>query len=157
MHDQDRRRVSRRGLRPPTAHIEYADQDQATALARMLGGLIEANLEGAPARRRAFERLRGGVGIEVVDAGEAVTLEFLGEVLTVHNGLGKGRLITIRGDSSTVMELSNLRIGAFGIPVYWDSTGRSIIGQVLAGKLKIQGMLAHIATLNRLTRVFSVR
>jgi hypothetical protein len=55
------------------------------------------------------------------------------------------------------MNLSNLRIGLFGMPVYYDEVGRGVAAKLLQGKLRIDGLLGNIATLNTVTRIFSVR
>ena len=136
--------------------VEYADGDDASAFAMMLGGLIEANV-GRPEKRQDFNSLTARVGIEVRDIDESVTLDFKGGKLKVSNGLQRNRKITIRTDADTVMMLSNLAIGPFGMPVYFDTVGRGIVGKLLTGGLKIDGMLANIPTLNQVTRVFSVR
>jgi hypothetical protein len=136
--------------------VEYADGDEASAFAMMLGGLIEANV-GRPEKREDFESLTARVGIQVRDIDESVTLDFKGGTLKVSNGLQRNRKITIRTDADTVMMLSNLAIGPFGMPVYFDTVGRGIVAKLLTGGLKIDGMLANIPTLNQVTRVFSVR
>ena len=136
--------------------VEYADGDDASAFAMMLGGLIEANV-GRPEKRQDFNSLTARVGIEVRDIDESVTLDFKGGKLKVSNGLQRNRKITIRTDADTVMMLSNLAIGPFGMPVYFDTVGRGIVAKLLTGGLKIDGMLTNIPTLNQVTRVFSVR
>ena len=123
----------------------------------MLGGLIEANVEARPEKREDFDTLRARVGIAVTDIDESVTLDFRAGSLVVSNGLKRDRKITIRTDADTVMMLSNLAIGPFGMPVYFDSVGRGIVGKLLTGRLHIDGMLANVPTLNQVTRVFSVR
>ena len=121
----------------------------------MLGGLIEANVTARPEKRADFDRLRARVGIFAVDAEEAATLEFESGHLTLRNGLQGDRDLTITAESDTVMQLSNLRIGPLGMPVYYDETGRSVLGKLLSRKLRIKGML-KMGLLNRVTRVFSV-
>jgi hypothetical protein len=123
----------------------------------MLGGLIEANVSGRPEKRRDFDSLKARVGIQVLDIEEAVTLDFRDGHLRVSNGLGRDRQITIRTDADTVMMLSNLAIGPFGMPVYFDGVGRGIVRKLLGGGLKIDGMLTNLPTLNQVTRVFSVQ
>jgi hypothetical protein len=66
-------------------------------------------------------------------------------------------MITIRAEADTVLRLTNLKIGPFGMPAYYDEVGREIASKLLRGKLKIDGMLTNIATLNRVTRIFSVQ
>jgi hypothetical protein len=137
--------------------VEYTDGDDASAFAMMLGGLIEANVAGRPEKKEDFDSLKARVGIQVLDIEESVTLDFRGGRLNVSNGLKRDRKITIRTDADTVMMLSNLAIGPFGMPVYFDTVGRGIVSKLLTGGLKIDGMLANIPTLNQVTRVFSVR
>jgi hypothetical protein len=136
--------------------VDYADQEPS-AFASMLGGLIEANVESRPEKQPDFESLIARVGIWVTDIDEGVTLDFRGGKLTVHNGLKPRRTITIRTDAETVMNLSNLKIGLLGMPVYYDEVGRGVAGKLLRGKLKIDGLLPNFLTLNAVTRIFSVQ
>jgi hypothetical protein len=122
----------------------------------MLGGLIEANVESRPEKQKDFESLAAKVGIFVTDIDEGVTLDFRSGSLVVHNGLEPKRDITIRAEAGTVMSLSNLKIGLFGMPVYYDEVGRGVALKLLQGKLRIDGLLGNIATLNTVTRIFSV-
>jgi hypothetical protein len=136
--------------------VEYADGEEASAFARMLGGLIEANVTSRPEKRRDFDGLKARVGIFVTDIGEGVTLDFGGGHLVVRNGLQPNRDVTIRADADTVMQLSNVRIGFAGMPNYLDVTGRQVAGRMLKGQLKIEGLVGNLTTLNQVTRVFSV-
>jgi len=74
----------------------------------------------------------------------------------VHNGREPKRDLTIRAEADTVMNLSNLKIGLFGMPVYYDEVGRSVAARLVQGKLRIDGLLGNLATLNTVTRIFSV-
>ena len=123
----------------------------------MLGGLIQSNLASRPEKLRDFNALRARVGIQVVDIEESITLDFQAGHLVVANGLGQDRTLTVRTDSETVLELSNLSIGPLGLPVYVDSVGRGVVSKLLTGRLRIDGMLANPHALNRLTRILSVR
>jgi len=150
--------MARRKLKtePDTALVDYADKEPS-AFASMLGGLIEANVKSRPEKESDFASLVAKVGIWVTDIDEGVTLDFKGGRLTVHNGLEPQRAITIRADAETVMSLSNLKIGLFGLPVYYDEVGRGVAGKLLRGKLKIDGLLPNVITLNAVTRIFSVQ
>jgi hypothetical protein len=123
----------------------------------MLGGLIAANVMSRPEKKRDFDALLARVGIFATDIDEGVTLAFSAGKLTVHNGLEPGRALTIRADADTVLSLPNLKIGAFGMPIYYDEVGRGVAAKLLRGTLKIDGMLTHVAMLNRVTRIFSVQ
>jgi hypothetical protein len=136
--------------------VEYAEGPDASALGQMLGGLIEANVEGSAERRRDFDDLRARVGVFVTDIEEGVTLDFGGGHLVVHGGLQPGRDVTIRADSETVMRLSSVKVGFAGIPNYLDSTGREVLARMLSGSLKIEGIFGNLTVLNQVTRLFSV-
>ncbi len=156
MHDADPGRMARRKVKTDAPLVDYADKEPS-AFASMLGGLIEANVKSRPQKESDFASLVARVGIWVTDIDEGVTLDFKGGGLTVHNGLEPQRTITIRADAETVMSLSNLKIGLFGLPVYYDEVGRGVAGKLLRGKLKIDGMLPNMITLNAVTRIFSVQ
>ncbi len=159
MHDEDPGRVARRKLEATpihTAQVDYADEEPS-AFASMLGGLIQANVESRLEKQQDFATLVARVGIWVTDIDEGVTLDFKGGRLMVHNGLKPRSTITIRTDAETVMSLSNLKIGALGMPVYYDEVGRGVAGKLLRGKLKIDGLLPNVMTLNAVTRIFSVQ
>lgn len=159
MHDPSSGRMARRKIKNRTqrhAKVEYADREPS-AFASMLGGLIEANVDNSAAKRKDFSSLTARVGVFVTDIDEGVTLDFQHGTLTVHNGLKPKRDLTIRAEADTVMNLSNLKIGLFGMPVYFDSVGREVVAKLVQGKLRIDGLLGNIATLNTVTRIFSVK
>lgn len=159
MHDPGAGRMARRKVKSGVAEpglVAYADK-APSAFAGMLGGLIEANVLAKPEKKKDFDSLVARVGIWVTDIDEGVTLVFDAGRLTVYNNLEPRRTITIRANAETVMGLSNLRIGPLGLPVYYDRMGRGIALKLLRGQLKIEGLLANIATLNRVTRIFSVQ
>ena len=136
--------------------VSYSDAEPS-AFASMLGGLIEANVGNSPSKKKDFDSLAARVGIFVTDIDEGVTLEFRKGSLVVHNGLQSKRDLTIRAEAATVMNLSNLRIGLFGMPVYYDEVGRGVAAKLMQGKLRIDGLLGNLATLNMVTRIFSVQ
>jgi hypothetical protein len=148
--------MARRKVRKTKKKVDYTDEEPS-AFASMLGGLIDANVDNSPAKRKDFDDLAAKVGIWVTDIDEGVTLDFQRGALVVSNGLKPGRDITIRAEAETVMNLSNLRIGLFGLPVYYDEVGRDVAGKLIRGKLRIDGLLGNIAVVNSVTRIFSVR
>jgi hypothetical protein len=149
--------MARRKVERPSGPdlVAYADKEPS-AFASMLGGLIEANVKASQSKQQDFERLVARVGIWVTDIDEGVTLDFKGGRLVVHNGLRPTRTVTIRAEADTVMSLSNLKIGPLGMPVYFDEVGRAVALKLLQGKLKIDGLIPNVMTVNAVTRVFSV-
>lgn len=159
MHHPRSRGMARRKLKPADqekALVSYADEEPS-AFASMLGGLIDANVKSRTEKEADFDALVARVGIWVTDIDEGVTLDFKGGRLVVHNGLKPRRTITIRADAETVMSLSNLKIGPLGLPVYVDEVGRGVALKLLRGSLKIEGLLPNIFTVNAVTRIFSVQ
>ena len=159
MHDPGTGRMARRRVRAATKEpglVEYASKEPS-AFAEMLGGLISANVLANPQKQKDFDTLVARVGIWVTDIDEGVTLVFDAGRLTVYNGLEPRRTITIRAEAETVMSLSNLKIGPLGLPVYYDGVGRGVALKLLRGKLQIDGLVPNIATLNCVTRIFSVQ
>lgn len=151
--------MARRKVRSKTQRkepVDYADEEPS-AFASMLGGLIEANIRDSETKRKDFDSLNARVGVFVTDIDEGVTLDFDKGALTVHNGLKPKRDVTIRAEADTIMTLSNLTIGLFGMPVYYNSVGRDVAMKLLRGKLRIDGLLGNVATVNTVTRIFSVR
>lgn len=159
MHDPVSGRMARRKVTAPSKQpglVEYASKEPS-AFAEMFGGLIEANVLAHLKKQKDFDTLIARVGIWVTDIDEGVTLVFDGGRLTVYNGLEPRRTITIRAEAETVMSLSNLTIGLFGLPVYYNDVGRGVALKLLRGKLQIEGLVPNLATLNRVTRIFSVQ
>ena len=78
------------------------------------------------------------------------------KVIASSNGLEATRTITIHAEAETVMSLSNLRIGPLGMPIYFDEVGRGVALKLLKGRLKIDGLIPNVMTVNAVTRVFSV-
>ncbi|MDQ2923652.1 MAG: hypothetical protein M3Q90_05090 [Candidatus Dormibacteraeota bacterium] len=135
--------------------VKYSSTEPS-AFAELLGGLIEANVLAHPQKRKDFDALVARVGIWANDIDEGATFVFESGTLTVYNGLEPRRTITIRSDSETIMSLGTMKIGVFGLPIYYDEVGRGVAGKLLRRTLKIDGMLPNIATLNRVTRIFSI-
>jgi hypothetical protein len=137
--------------------VVYPDgEEEASAMASMLAGLITANVEQNPERWSDFHKLSGtSVTIEVPDIGEALTLTFAGDDLVVRNGKQGRPAVTITADSDVVMALNLVSTGPMGMPNYFNEAGRAVVKAMLTGKLKIGGMW-RVDTLNRVTRLFSV-
>lgn len=135
--------------------VVLADGDNASGLASMMGTLLAQNVERSPQKFQDFRRVESSVLIDVSDLGEAITLSFVGDRCTIHNGARGHARVRIRTDSDTLMALSQLHIGRLGLPNYFDESGKTVLRAMSKGKLRIGGM-HHIATLNRVTRLFSV-
>ena len=151
------RRPARPEVPPEPSLVEYAEGEAAaTSLAQLMGGLIDANLRAKPSRQAGFKAMEGRVGIEVRDIDEAVTLDFRSGRLVVYNGLRANRRLTVSAASDTVMQLSRLRLGPWGLPDLRDETVREIGLKLLTGQLSIGGLPLAAPLLNQLGRLLSV-
>lgn len=129
--------------------------DDASYFATMVGTTLAQNVEQHPEKFNDFRSVNADVVIEITDLDLVVTLSFEGDRCTVRDGVhGKPR-VRLRTDSDTFNGLSLVHIGPFGLPVYVDSAGRTVLKAMLSGRLRIGGM-HHLNTLNRVTRLFSV-
>lgn len=66
--------------------VTFADGDNASGMATMLGGLLEDNLRDYAGRARVARLARGDVVLTAADRGVSVTLSFRGDEVVVANG-----------------------------------------------------------------------
>jgi hypothetical protein len=143
------------GLSETKPEIALAPGADETALAVMLADIIRINLETKSEKLKDFNALRARVYIHATDAEVEITLDFARGLLTVHSGKVEQPQISIITDSSTLMDLTNLQIKG-GMPYFFDQTGRDVTKKLFRGELKIKGLIAHLASLVRVTKVLSV-
>lgn len=70
--------------------VVIADEDDASGMATMLGGLLGDNLRDFPSRARVARMLRGPVVLTASDRGVSVTLEFRSGRVEVRDGSEPG-------------------------------------------------------------------
>ena len=139
--------------------IELAAGAEGNAFAQMLADLVRQNLESKPHKKRDFDALRGTVALVADDAEVALTLEFGGGSLVLHDGIVPD--VTVRGTADAIMALSNVPLTRpLALPIPTDAASlellRSMARATRAGELRIFGMLGNFGLLSRLTRVMSV-
>ena len=138
------------------ADIKMAPGAGEAGMAAMLAEIIKTNLKNRPERVKDFNKLNGTIWITAEDADVDVTMVFDGGSLTVHDGKVGKPMLAISTDSSTLMDLDNINI-KFGMPYYFDETGRTVIKKLINKELKIKGMFAHPVALTRMTKIMSVK
>lgn len=74
----------------PSPTVTFADGDEASGMATMLGGLLEENLRDYPGRARVASLARGDVVLTASDRDVSVTLSFRGHEVVVTNGKADG-------------------------------------------------------------------
>ena len=135
--------------------IRIAPGAEDLGLPDMLKDLLEQNLEQNPHKINDFRKLDIKVGMSVTDAEVEMTLAFNKGILTIHPGVLPDSGLKITTESGIVMALSNQRI-KWGLPYYFDETGREIMAAMTSGRLKVKGLLLHFPSLVRMGRVMSV-
>jgi hypothetical protein len=136
--------------------IQLAPGAEQVGLAVMLKDLIGQNLEQHPRKLADFKKLDIRIGLAVSDADIGLTMDFkAGEAMTIHAGIIGRPALSIDTEADVILALSNQRI-KWGLPYYFDETGREIMSAIKSGRLKIKGMIAHFPSLIRLSRVMSV-
>lgn len=133
--------------------VHYLDEEPS-GLAMMLGGLLDANVEAHPERRRLLSP-PATVGIVASDAGVAMTLHLSPDGVTVTNGLAGSPAIVVRTDSETLTELSSVPL-RLGFPDATKAEGRAVLTKLRSGTLNVKGMLVHPMLLSRLNRLLSI-
>jgi hypothetical protein len=138
----------------PKPKIELAPEVAEIGLALILEGLISQNLEDHPKRRGDFSRLCLDIGLKVTDAEVDLTLCFQKGLLHIKKGVSKNAKLVITAHSGVIMALSNQKI-KWGLPYYFDETGREILKAIRNGQLQVRGLL-HLPSLIRFSRIMSV-
>ena len=135
--------------------IELAQGAEEIGLAVMLRDLLTQNLEQNRHKIADFYKLNLPIGLSVSDAEIKLTLDFSHGSLRISNGLTRKVGLDITADSETIMNLSNQQI-KWGLPYYFDETGKEILAAMKSGRLKVKGMMRFFPTLIRFSRVMSV-
>jgi hypothetical protein len=136
-------------------NIQLAPGAEEIGLAAMIKDLIAQNLEQNPHKIADFVKLNIGVGLIVTDVAIEMTMAFSKGDMTVYSGVPDESGIVIRTRADIVMAMSNTKI-KWGLPYYFNETGREILQAMRNGGLKIRGMILHLPSLIRLSRVMSV-
>jgi hypothetical protein len=133
--------------------VVYADAAPG-GLASMLGGLIEQNLARDPGRRRL---LRSAVyTIEATDAAVAVTLHVDPGGVRVADGPDPAASVRVRADSARLLEIAGVPL-LFGFPDVFTGAGRSVLADIVRGRVRIGGLVRHPRLVSRLTLLLSAR
>lgn len=133
--------------------IAFVDAEP-NGLARMIGGLIEANLLHHPGRSKLLRSAR--VDLAAIDADVGVALHLEPGSVTIANGSSNQQAdLRVSTDSLSLVELAATPL-RFGLPDPLDHEGRAVIRKVLSSDIRIEGLLRHPIRLSRLTRLLSV-
>jgi hypothetical protein len=120
----------------------------------MLAGLIGANLDRHPERRSL---LRDAVfDLSAPDAGVSATIETRGGSIRIRSGVHPGGAhVSVVASSAELLLLASVPL-RLGFPDVLRGDGRAVLRHVLAGRIRIRGLLRHPGRLSRLARLLSV-
>lgn len=136
--------------------IKLAPGAEEAGMAAMLAEMIKTNLQNNPERVKDFNKLYGTIWITAEDADVGMSMDFNRGSLTVSASKVGKPILSISTDSSTLMDLANITI-KFGMPYYFDETGRMVIKKLVKRELKIKGMFTHTMALTHMTKIMSVK
>lgn len=135
------------------AQVAYED-GEPNGLARMIGGLVEANLSHHPRRSRLLRP--AVVDLAAIDADVGVRLRIEPGSVSVGNGSANPDAdLRISTDSLSLVDLAAMPL-RLGFPDPFHAEGRAVIRKVLSRDVRIEGLLRHPVRLSRLTRLLSV-
>ncbi len=150
---------------PPPPSISLAPGAENNAFATMLADLVRQNLESKPHKVKDFDALAKGRGATIAlvadDAEVALTLEFSGGRLVLHDGIKGVPDVAVRGTADQIMALSNVPLTRpLALPIPTDRSALDVMVSMIratrSGELKVLGMIGNLGVLSRLTRVMSV-
>ncbi len=137
------------------AGITIDQSARDNGLAAMIRDLITQNIVNHPERAKDLNALNGNIGISAGDIEVSLTLQCKEGSVVIYDGIQQPCKLLIATDSDNILKLSTLKIKA-GLPYYFDKTGREIVGMLFNGKLRIQGLFAHLLLLTHVTKLFSI-
>ena len=127
--------------------------EEPSGLASMLAQLIETNLATDPGR---VSLLRPSVVVmDVPDAEVTVFLRIAPDAVRVGDGAVPDAHLRIRTDAERLLGLTTVPL-RFGLPDVARPEGRAVVGDLLARRLRIEGLLLHPIRLARITQLLSV-
>ncbi|MEX2406386.1 MAG: SCP2 sterol-binding domain-containing protein [Actinomycetota bacterium] len=126
---------------------------EPNGLARMMAGLLEANLARRPERAALLRA--AVVEVDAADAGVAVTVRLDGGRVRVSNGSATPRPdVRVRASGHDLLALSAAPL-RFGFPDPFRREGRAVLGRIASGQVRVSGMLRHPVVLSRFSRLLS--
>lgn len=142
-----------RQLRGPSYLVKTADDD--TALASVLGMLLEQNLDKFPERVEQARAVHRSIAVVSVDTDEAVTLTFSADHVLIESGVGDHG-VAVHATVDQILDVAQLRVMGI-LPVGFASRrGMRLVAQLVKGRLRINGLLRRPFDVLRFIALVSV-
>jgi hypothetical protein len=129
------------------------EDDEPNGLASMLARLLRSNLERD---RRRGTLLRPAIfDLAAADAGVAARIETTRGEVRVRNGIDPaGAHVAVTADSADLLLLASVPL-RWGVPDPLTPEGRTVLGHVVRGRIRVEGLVRHPMRLSRLARLLS--
>jgi hypothetical protein len=121
----------------------------------MLDDLIAQNLARDPARRRLLDRPLRAV-IEVPDAGVRASVRIERGAVEVSDGDDPDAAVRVSATGKRVLALASVPLWS-GLPDVRSRDGRVVVADLVAGRIRVRGLLRHLGDVRRLTSLLSAR
>ncbi len=122
-------------------------------ITELIDGLVHQNLRRDPDRRLLGKDV---VTIEALDAGVAASIRSSEGVIVVGDGRDSKARVVLSASSTKLLELAGAPL-RFGLPDALTHDGRALIGDLLARRIRVRGLIRHLGTVRRLTVLLSAR
>jgi hypothetical protein len=141
--------------------VGVSERTEHAGFRELVEGLLDANLAREPQRAHLITR-REAVALLATDAELAVTIQLLpgaeggaGTVI-VHEGEDPWAEVVVHAASVGLLELAATPL-RFGLPDVTSRDGRLVVGDLLARRIRVRGLVRHLFTLRRISRLLSAR
>ncbi|HUL84760.1 MAG TPA: hypothetical protein VLX89_04495 [Actinomycetota bacterium] len=129
-------------------------RDDPVGLVAIVGDLLAANLERDPGRRRLL-RDESSV-LRAIDAGVGVTVRCTRRGVVVAAGADPGARVVVVASAARLLQLAAAPL-RFGVPDALTPEGRAVLADILAGRVRVHGLLRRLPAVRRLTMLLSAR
>ena len=141
-----------------TPMIELYPGAGENAFASMMLTLIRQNIADHDSKRDDFLRMNGRVNLVAEDIDAAVTLHFRRGRLSVQDGVIGIPDVAIRGEAAALVDMSRIppdpRFAS--LPNLRSAPAKALLTALKSRKLRVHGVLSHLALGARFARVMSV-
>jgi hypothetical protein len=137
--------------------MELADGEQANGLANLLNMLLSQNLASNPEKQNLARKMNCSIGLYTTDTDQHCTLVFGRDKLNIKNGLVKPVRVQVSANTSHLIDVSQLKVVGGWFPSgFFTKRGWQIIKEILAGRLKVKGLVTHLLTVIRFISLVSI-
>ncbi|TCK26289.1 hypothetical protein [Pseudonocardia endophytica] len=141
-----------------TYGVTCHDGDEANGVATILSMLLSQNFAKKPELVDVARRMSRPVAVISTDTGTEATLEFGTDGVVLRNGVHGKPSVAVHATVDQILDVSQLTMKAGGLlPVgFLTGRGMKVLGQILAHRLVVKGLLTHTVSSLRTIALLSV-